>query len=99
MADNSILKNHNIIRITLTDANTEYSQVLSERPVKVTLSADDLTSQILFSFTSGASGTGKRVWNGAEWTSPGFIFGTTKTLYLQSPNAGAVAVIEEWQSG
>lgn len=93
-----IIKNYLTYRVTLTLANTEYSQALLTRSTKLTVSSDDLTSQILFSFASGASGTGKRIFQGAEWSSPGFVMGD-KTIYLQSPNAGAVVVIEEWDRG
>ena len=96
MDNTTIVKNYNLYRVTLTLASTEYSQALSERIVRITISADDLTSQILFSFTFGSSGTGKRIFQGAEWVSPGFIVGG-QTIYMQSPNAGAVAIIEEWQ--
>ena len=95
MADTAYLKNYTTYRVTLTVSGTEYTQALSDRPSKVIVGSDDLTSQILFSFTSGSSGTGKRIFQGAEWSSPGFIWGA-KTIYLQSPNAGAIAVIEEW---
>lgn len=98
-ADTGYIKNITITRTTLTDANTEYSLALSARPVKITISADDLTSQILFSFTASGSGTGKRIFQGSEYSSPGFIWGETKTLYMQTPNAGAVAVVEQWQAG
>jgi hypothetical protein len=84
-------------RVTLTVAGTEYSQALTGRATKVTISADDLSSTIFISFTALASGTGKRIFPGAEWFSPGFIRGS-KTVYLQSPNAGTVAVIEEWEA-
>lgn len=93
-----IIKNHTVYRVTCTNANTEYSQALSDRATKVTLSADDLSSVLLFAFTSSGSATGKRVFNGAEWGSPGFMIGS-KTIYFQSPSAGAVAVIEEWDKG
>lgn len=92
------IKNYTLYRVTLTLANTEYSQVLSVRPVRITVSADDLTSQILFSFTALSSSTGKRIFQGSEWESPGFIWQPTKTIYLQSPNAGSIAIIEEWQA-
>ena len=97
MADTSYLKTYTVTRLTLTNANQEYSQALSDRSTKVTISSDDLTSQILFHLTSGSSGTGKRIFQGAEWHSPGVIFGA-KTLYAQSPNAGTVVVIEEFES-
>lgn len=96
MDNTDIVKNYSTARLTLTNANTEYSQALSERLTRITVSSDDLSSQILFSFTLGASGTGKRIFQGAEWTSPGYIIGS-QTLYAQSPNAGAVVVIESWE--
>lgn len=97
MADTSYLKTYSITRVTCTNANEEYTQALSDRTTRITISSDDLSSQLLFSFNSGGSATGKRIFQGAEWHSPGAVFGS-KTLYVQSPNAGAVAVVEEWEA-
>ncbi len=75
-----------------------------DKKVLITISADSLSSQILFSFTAQTVGqesttgssVGKRIFQGAEWKSPGFIEGGSKVVYAQSPNAGTVMVIEEW---
>ena len=97
--DSLVVKNYALTQLTMTPANTEVSTALTAtRPLMVRISVDDLTSTCRISFTSGASGTGKRIFQGAEWTSPGFVMGS-KTIYLQSPNAGAVAIIEEWDRG
>ena len=90
-----ILKNYTTYRVTLTLASTEYSQLLSTGTLKVTISSDDLSSQILFSMTAGISGIGTRIFQGAQWTPPGFILGG-QTIYMQSPNAGTICVIETW---
>ena len=92
MANTQYLSDYIVTRKTLTNANEEYTQALSARPTRIAISSDDLTSQVLFSFIELGSATGKRIFQGAEWTSPGFVFGS-KTVYLQSPNAGTVAVI------
>jgi len=94
---NDLIKNYTTYRITCTNAGTEYSQALSDRPIKISVSADDLTSIVQFSFTENGSGTGKKVFQGAEWTSPGFVV-NSKTIYVQSPNAGAVVVVETWMA-
>jgi hypothetical protein len=96
-ANSGFLKNYTIYRITCTLANTEYSQALSDRPTKITISMDDLSSTARFTFTALASGTGKQIFQSSEWVSPGFVC-NPKTLYVQSPNAGSVVVVEEWQA-
>lgn len=97
MAPEPYLGTYTTYRVTLTNANTEYSQVLNSRAARISVSAEVLTSRLRFSFTSGASGTGRIVFEGAEWVSPGFMRGD-KTIYLQSPQAGTVAYIEEWEA-
>lgn len=97
MADTSYLKNYSITRQTLTNANEEYTMTLSTRSTRITISSDDLSSVLLFSFNSGGSATGKRIFQGAEYHSPGVVFGS-KSVYVQSSSAGAVCVVEEWES-
>ena len=96
--DSLVVKNYALTRLTMTPANTEVSTALTaSRPLMVRVSIDDLTSTCRISFTSSGSGTGRQIWQGAEWRTPGFLMGQ-KTIYAQSPNAGSVLVIETWEA-
>ena len=97
MAYEELISNYTIYRLTLTDANTEYSQAITAQPCRFTVSLDDLTSTARFTLTSGASGTGKRIFQGGEWHTPKPFGAFAKTIYAQSPNAGAILVIEEYK--
>lgn len=97
MANAVHIKNYTVYRLSLPLGGTEYSQALSANATRINIATDDLTSSLQFSFTALGSGTGKKIFAGGEWTSPGFI-PNAKTLFVQTPNAGAVCVIEEWQS-
>ena len=83
-----------IYNLTLTDANTEYSQALPANTTKyvVQCRTDD---DVKMSFTSGESGTkyltihgGQSYWEDLVKISP--------TLYFQSATAGVVVEIVAW---
>lgn len=91
-----IRSNHNIYNLTLTNANTEYSQVLTKNPTLISIKCRDSGADMKFSFVSGASGTTYiTILGGTPWESKGRMVGI-KTIYLQSSTAGVVAEIEEW---
>lgn len=98
MAQDSLaVKNYALTRLTMTPANTQVSVVLTaDRPLMIRVSIDDLTSTARISFTDGGTATGRQIFQGAEWRTPGFQMGQ-KTLYAESPNGGAILVIETWQ--
>ena len=89
MASNRI-KNYTLYNLTLTLADTEYSQVISENSCYVRVHSADLTSQARISLTSAGLSTGEIIFQGGEWFTPEpFGFGV-KTIFLRSPNAGAI---------
>ena len=90
-----IIKNYKLYSVTLTNGNQEYSQALSSNSVLIRFKAIGL-NEVRYSFTELGSSAGYLVPIGAEWQSPGFIWGA-KTIYLQSPSGGTVVQIEEWE--
>ena len=87
--------NFNIYNLTLTNANTEYSQALTFSASYFEVKCRTL-SDMKLSLVSGQSGTTYiTIPAGASFSSNGQMFGT-KTLYLQSGSAGVVAEIIEW---
>lgn len=95
----TVIKNYKLYRLTLTNANTEYSQVLNTQPTYVRIHCEDLTSQMRISFTALGSATGEVVFPGAEWSTPEPLQMADKTIYIQSPNAGAIVDIIEFTRG
>lgn len=89
------VKNWVRYQLTCTLANTEYSQAITAYPALVRVSCEDMSATFRISFNVGASGTGRLVFQGGEFKTPGFMVGA-KTIYVQSPNAGAVIYIEEY---
>lgn len=84
-----------IYNLTLTNADTEYSQALPENTFKVMIKARSTTAAMKLSYTSGESGTtyftipaGQTYWDDN--------INTSQTVYLQSPTAGTVAEIMAW---
>lgn len=90
-------RNYKLYRLTLTLANTEYSQVLNTRPTYVRVHSEDLMSQIRISFTALGSATGEVVFAGSEWKTPAALAGANKTIYMQSPNPGVIIDIIEFE--
>ncbi len=84
------VKNYVLYNLTLTLANTEYSQALTEDRCFIRIHSTDLSSSARLSFTAAGSGTGEIIFAGAEWFTPAPMANGAKTVYLQSPNAGAV---------
>lgn len=83
--------------LTCVLANTEYSQVLNTRPTYVRFHGQDLTSSFRVSFTANGAATGEVVFAGSEWASPKALHMADKTIYIQSPNAGAIVDIMEFE--
>lgn len=71
--------------------------MLSTRPTYIRFHCEDLTSQLRFSFTALGSITGEVVFPGSEWSTPMPYYAADKTIYLQSPNAGVVVDIMEFE--
>lgn len=91
-----IYNQFNIYNLTLVNADQEYSQALTLNPSFFELKCRTL-ADLKFSLTSGESGTNYiTIPAGASWNSRGKIVGRTKTIYVQSPSAGAVVEICEW---
>jgi hypothetical protein len=83
-----------IYNLTLTSANTEYSQSIPEYTSKIMIKCRT-SSAIKLSYTSGESGSlymtipsGQTYWDDN--------IGTASTIYLQSTSAGVVAEILCW---
>jgi hypothetical protein len=84
------VKNYTVYNLTLTNADTEYSQAISESRCYVRVHSADLTASARIAFTSAALSTGEMIFAGAEWHTPEpFAYGA-KTIYLRTPNAGAI---------
>lgn len=91
------VKNYTVYNVTLTDANTEYSQVITDDKCYVRVHAADLTSQFRVALSSANLATGELIFQGSEWSPPApFDFGD-KTIFLRTPNAGAVIQIAVWE--
>lgn len=87
--------NYRIRNLTLVDANTEYSQALSEGASYFEIKARSLTADLKISFVSGESGTTYfSIPGGGTWYTKGRIPATI-TVYAQSPTSGAVVEIIE----
>lgn len=86
---------HNIYNVTMTSANTEYSQTLPASTKKFTIKCRT-NYDVKLCFTSGASGTtyitipaGMTYWDD-------LIKPVTLTLYFQCPTAAQVTEIVAW---
>jgi hypothetical protein len=84
-----------IFNLTLTSGSTEYSQALPEITSKVMIKARSTSHVLQLAYVSGTSGTvyltipaGQTYWDDS--------IGSSATLYLQSPSAGAIAEILCW---
>ena len=86
----NVVKNYTLYALTLTNANTEYSQAISDQRCFVRIHSSDLTSQARLAFTASGSATGEIIFPGSEWSTPVPFAPGVKTVYLQSPNAGAI---------
>lgn len=85
-----------IYNLTLTNANTEYSQALNAFPAYITIQCRSV-ADLKVAFTSGQSGTTYiTIPAGSSYTFPMQIAGV-KTVYVQSPSASAVVEILEWR--
>jgi len=84
-----------IYNLTLTNANTEYSQTLPSNTTKYVIQcrSDD---DIKMSFTSGESGTKYITIHGGQSYWEDLIKPSSLTLYFQSSTAGVVVEIIAW---
>ena len=90
--------NWTVRRVTLTDANTQYSQALTTECnyVLVTTTSDTASFKLSLIADQVDLGTKYRTINsGIAWESKMPMFGT-KTIYLASATAGIEIEIEEW---
>jgi len=80
------------LNLTLTSANTEYSQALPVGTRKFLLKARGVGSSLKFAFATGTSGTtyvSIPAGSGGLWVDCGGAYGVT--VYVQSPTAGEIA--------
>ena len=100
-AADAIVKNHKHYQLTLTNANQEYSLALpSSRPLKIVCKLENLAHTARIDLTSGGSATGDIIHEGGVWHTPDGKFQIgQKTIYVQSPNAGAVLSVSTWEKG
>lgn len=89
-----------IYNVTLTDANTEYSQALPAGVRKFSIQCRNPAVDIKLAFTSGQSGTTYLTILGNSAYNEDFIhapLGYTLTLYMQSTSTSApIAEIVAW---
>ena len=91
-----IRSNWRVYNLTLTNANTEYSQALTDVAAFVAIQSRNPGVDLQFTFTSGETGTlYKTIYGGSQWESLGPIHGD-KTVYFRCGTAGVVVEIEEW---
>lgn len=90
--------NWKVYVVTLTSANTQYSQTLTNRVKMVSAKCRDRSISFRVSLKDGEVASGDEyitIFPGGIWTVPEEIF-SEKTVYLASSTAGAVIEIEEW---
>jgi len=87
-----------IYNVTLTNANTEYSQALPANTRKVAFRCRTANA-IRYAWATGKVATPTAPYatlaSGAEWAADGIKL-TGKTLYFASPSAGVVVELEVW---
>ena len=86
-----------IINLTLTDANTEYSQALPAKTVRFCLQARDSSMDLKLAFAAGESGSKYLTIHGGQVYYEDVLSPESLTLYLQSPSSGAVVEILVWR--
>lgn len=94
---NDLCRNYTLYRLTLVNANQEYSQVLKTRPSLIRVHCEDLVSSLRISFNSGGSVAGEVIFPGAEWGTPYALVMPDKTIYMQSPNSNVIVDIMEYE--
>lgn len=95
---NPIRSNWKVYRVTLENANQEYSQELNPAAMFVLAKGSNRTDSFRVSLKASQVQAGTEyisVFPGGQWNSLGKICGT-KTIYLSSSNSGTVIEIEEW---
>jgi hypothetical protein len=89
---------YTVYNVTLTLANTEYSQALPANTRKIAFRART-TVECRYAFVTGKVAAPTEPYStlkaGAEYTADGINL-TSKTLYLASATAGTVVEIEVW---
>ena len=85
-----------IYNLALTDADTEYEQLIPLKTVKVLIRSRD-NNEIKLAYTENESGTNYitiPAGSGGKWIEGLEL--NEKTLYMQSPSAGGTVEIEVW---
>lgn len=96
MASNRV-KNKTDYRLTCTLADTEVSQAITSSSCYVRAKFESLANTGRITLTAAASGTGEQISEGQEWFTPEPLPFGAKTIYVQSPNAGAILHIVVWE--
>jgi hypothetical protein len=91
------VKNYTLYNLTLTLANTEYTQAITSNSCFVRVCSADLTSTARVSLTVAGSATGRVIFQGSEWFTPRPLGFGVKNIYMQTQNAGAVYQIEVFE--
>lgn len=90
----------NMYNVTLTTANTEYSQALSVQSKYFSIKLRDTTSKLRIAFVTGkvAASTAPfmTIAPGASYSPPEKMSNGGLTLYLATDTDGAIAEILEW---
>lgn len=85
-----------VYNVTCVAANTEYSQALPTNCKRFTIQSRNKTHDFKISFTPGQSGTVYFSLPGGSSYFEELVNMTGKTLYFQSPSAGAVMEFVAW---
>jgi hypothetical protein len=92
-------KTPKIVNTTLASANTEYSFTLPQSTKKFTIQGQD-DNLLKISFTEGQSGTTYfSIFDGASHSEDNLnVSGGGLTIYVQSPDAGAIVECLYWRT-
>lgn len=103
MSDPLIIERQNIVgitpeilNVTLTNANTEYSFSIPSHTRRLSLKTRDAQHSVKVAFANGQSGSVYFTLAGESW-SEDTILAVDLTLYCQSPNAGCVLEVVIWR--
>lgn len=93
-----IRTNWKVYRLTLTNANQQYSQALTTRVKSITVRCTSRTIGFKISLIADEITSGTQyltIYPSGTWMASEEIIGQ-KTIYVSSETAGAVIEIEEW---
>lgn len=85
-----------ILNVTLTNANTEYSFSIPSHTRKLSLKTRDPQHSVKIAFANGQSGSVYFTLSNESW-SEDTILAVDLTLYCQSPNAGCILEVVIWR--